>query len=963
MVLTRLLQVLIVLLLVAQAAADTVDVYVFNNQFSINQPGQPIRHPVITAGDSVRWVWLQGNHTTTSVAGSMEVWNAPISSGSPNYTHTFMHPGVFWYYCIPHGFDNGDGTAGGMSGTVTVLPSGIGACCLPMGCEQTTQASCLTQGGVFHGVGTPCDPDPCKAAVVTVEIVSERDSVLYETADGSLANSLGRYLYVGNQNSGNRRRSLLYFDLSQIPAGAMVVDAQVRLFCNSSQGSATAVTLRRLLSDWGEGTSIAGGNEGSGAAATPGDATWRHTFFPNQFWSTPGGDFLPQNSSSTIVSAQNTAYTWSGGTISADVQHWLHMPGTNFGWIMQGDEASSSNTKRFNSRDSVDPANRPRLIVTYVPAGPTGACCLSDGGCEQRTAMDCDSIGGSFWGVGTDCESVLCPVVLEPFVDALPIPGVAAPTWGSPGSEAHYEISMTEQFQQLHRDLPPTRVWGYEGSYPGPTIEARRGEMVTVKWINDIRVAETGQLRTHHVLAVDECLHGPDMTGSVPVTVVHLHGGKVPPDSDGYPEEAFPPGQASHVYTYPNIQPAGTLWYHDHALGITRLNVMMGLAGFYLIRDHFDDGLDLPSGAYEIPLAIQDRTFAADGSFAYPEQWHEHFFGDTILVNGKVWPYLEVDRGKYRFRMLNGSNSRAYTLSLSDGSVFWQIGTDLGLTEYPVALHEITLLPGERADVIIDFGSYAPGTEVVLANSAPAPFPGFPGVGVIPDVMLFRVTGETGHTAPIPGSLVEVPWIDPGDAVVERVLELKTVPNTHCPDHHDAMWTIDGRMWHEITEYPVLGTVEIWTWKNNSGISHPMHIHLVMSQILNRQAIDDVTGEPVGPVLPPRDFERGWKDTVDAPPGYFTRVIARFDGFTGLYPYHCHILEHEDHEMMRQFEVVAPPCPADLTGDGVLNFFDLAFYLTLFNSGDPAADLAPPFGLINFFDLSEYLSRYNAGCP
>lgn len=958
------------ILAAVHACAATVDVYVFNNQFSMNQPGQPIQHPVISVGDTVRWVWLQGNHTTTSVAGSMEQWNSPISSSSTTFSHTFTHTGTHWYYCIPHGSDNGDGTASGMSGTVTVLSAAIGACCLPSGmCMLTTSTDCAAQGGAFQGEGTGCSPNPCSSQSITIELIADRDNILYETTDGSISNALGRHLYAGNQNTGARRRPVLRFDTSVIPPGAEVVSASLQLYCNQSQGAPFSVSVRRLMADWGEGTSAATGNEGSGAPSTNGDATWIHRFFPSQLWTAPGGNFASVSSASTTVGAQGAFFVWSSAGIASDVQHWIDMPAMNYGWILFGDEASSANTKRFDSRNATTPANHPRLIVTYLPAPPIGACCLPSGLCELLSESHCMMHGGVYAGDGTDCADADCSVLLIPFVDPLPLPGVAQPVVGNPGGAAHYEIAMTEQFQRLHRDLPETRVWGYAGSYPGPTIEAWRDEAVTVRWINDLRDADTGQLRTAHPLMIDECLHGPDVTGQTPVAVVHLHGGKVPPDSDGYPEDAFPPGQSSPIYTYPNIQPAGTLWYHDHALGITRLNVMMGLAGFYLLRDSVEASLTLPAGQYEVPLAIQDRSFRADGSIRYPEMWHEHFFGDTILVNGKVWPYLNVDRGKYRFRMLNGSNSRAYTLSLSNGATFWQIGTDLGLVPAPVAMTSLTILPGERADVVIDFASYAPGTEVLLQNSAPAPFPGFPGVGVIPDVMKFIVGSQTGHTAPLPAALVEVPPIDPEDASIERVLDLRLAPNTHCPDHHGQVWTIDGLMWDDITEFPTLNDVEIWTWRNNSGISHPMHMHLVMFQVLNRQAIDDITGQPTGPLLPPADFEQGWKDTVDAWPGHFTRVITQFTGFTGLYAYHCHILEHEDHEMMRQFMVLAP-CLADYNADGLADILDFLDFIDDFSACD---GLPGPCGtngnadvnnddLVDVLDLLDFLDAFSNGC-
>jgi spore coat protein A len=179
---------------------------------------------------------------------------------------------------------------------------------------------------------------------------------------------------------------------------------------------------------------------------------------------------------------------------------------------------------------------------------------------------------------------VSCPVILTPFVDALPIPAVAQPISGVAGGAATYSIGMTEFTQQLHRDLPPTRVGGYNGTYPGPTIEARRNLPVDVTWVNNLRDS-TGALRTTHLLPVDLCLHGPNMSGGVPVTVVHLHGAHVAPAGDGDPDLAFGPGQSSPVYHYPNDQNASTYWYHDHALGLTRLNVYMGLAGFYLIRE------------------------------------------------------------------------------------------------------------------------------------------------------------------------------------------------------------------------------------------------------------------------------------------------------------------------------------------------------------------------------------------
>jgi spore coat protein A len=311
-----------------------------------------------------------------------------------------------------------------------------------------------------------------------------------------------------------------------------------------------------------------------------------------------------------------------------------------------------------------------------------------------------------------------------------------------------------------------------------------------------------------------------------------------------------------------------------------------------------------------VPLAIQDRSFRPDGSFKYPEDWQDHFFGDTILVNGKVWPVLQVKRGKYRFRLLGGSNSRTVRLSLSSGAPFQVLGMEGGLLDAPVTLSQITLGPGERADAVVDFEPYAAGTEIVLQNDAPAPFPGTPGVGVIPNVMKFVVTSELGHTAALPATLRAMELLDPAGSVIERDFELAKQGDA-CAGN---IWTINGLHWDDITEYPELGTTEIWRFVNRSGITHPMHMHLVMFQVLDRQAFEEIGGNvvPIGSPVPPPAHEAGWKDTVQVGPNEILRVIARFERYTGLYAYHCHILEHEDHEMMRQFQTVTT------CGDGVL---------------------------------------------
>jgi spore coat protein A len=791
-----------------------------------------------------------------------------------------------------------------------------------------------------------------RADVVTIG--ASRDNTIYSES-GAESNGAGDSIFAGRTKDGPIRRALIRFDVAgAVPAGSFVSSVTLTLYLSRTRTQDQTVSLHRLSADWGEGTSEAPGEEGGGAPATPGDATWTQRFYPSTPWSTAGGSFVGTASGATIVGGNTGFYGWSSAGMATDVQSWLDTPAANFGWILLGNEAATRVVKRFESRDSNDAARRPALTITFIPPAATGACCAADGGCSvvtdpggscggvyqgagtsctpnlcpqpagacclpdasatctEVTAASCTAQAGAYQGDFASCTATQCPVVLTPFVDALPLPAAAVPTSGTSGGVASYTLTMREVQQQLHRDLPPTKVWGFGdgpsgASTPGPTLEATSGLPVTVTWKNDLRDLATGQLRTLHALPVDGCMHGA--SDASPRTVVHLHGGHVPAAVDGHPESTFLPGQQV-TYTYPNLQLPASLWYHDHALGITRLNVMMGLAGAYLVRDPVEQALGLPAGEYEVPLVIQDRSFRPDGSLSYPAMWHEHFFGDTVLVNGKVWPVLNVKRGKYRFRIYDGSNSRTYRLRLSNGAPFQVIGMEGGLLPAPVPTTPITLGPGERADVVVDFAPYAAGTAITLLNDAPAPFPGTAGVGVIPNVMKFVVGSATGHTAALPAALRPLDAIDPADAVVTRDFELAKQGDA-CAG---TMWTINGLGWDDVTEYPELGTTEIWRFVNRSGVTHPMHMHLVMFQVLDRQAFEEIGGNvvPIGSPVPPPPHEAGWKDTVQVGPNEIVRVIARFERYTGRFPYHCHILEHEDHEMMRQFETVTA------CGDGVL---------------------------------------------
>lgn len=795
----------------------------------------------------------------------------------------------------------------------------------------------------------------------TATLGPARDTTLYQTSPetADAGNGSGDYLFSGVTKEGLARRALLLFDVaSSIPAGAVIDSVELTLNVSKVPNplNPADVALFRVTSLWGEGSSQAPGEEGQGQVPPDtGDSTWRHTFYDDTFWTSPGGDFL-ETPRATISIGDQGRYTWASTTgMVADVQSWLDQPASNFGWIVIADESDTKNSKRFDSREIVGDT-RPSLVVNYhvdEPVGycctgeacvvvieqqcdvlggefggvgtscspnpcsdPAGACCAGNGTCSDTTRSACEAGEGIFQGEGSLCDTLMCPVNLTPWLDALPLPRVAVPASGAAGGSASYDIAIRETAQQLHSELPPSVVWAYDDgtgpSYPGPTIEAGSGLEVNVNWINDLRDVDTGDYRTEHILDVDQsCIHGAQ---NLPKVVVHLHGGHVSEENDGYPENTFLPGHQAG-YVYPNQQQAGTLWYHDHALGITRLNVYMGLAGAYILRDETEQALELPAGTFEVPLVIQDRRFEAGGQLYYPAVWQDHFFGDKAVVNGKVWPYFDVTRGKYRFRLLNGSGSRVYTLSLApdSGSLdFTVIGTEGGLLAAPVSgVSSLTMGPGERYDVIVDFEGFDIGSEILLENSAAAPFPG--GSPSLPEILKFVVVDGAAHTAEIPDTLRALGTIDPAESVVARDFVLGKASDDGCGRQN---WLINGLGWDDITEYPELGTVETWRFINDSGVSHPMHMHLVFFRILDRQSFTMGPEEeiiPQGDPEPPAAWEDGWKDTVMVHPGQMVRVIARFEDYAGKYAYHCHILEHEDHEMMRQFQTIVPNC--EVTGE------------------------------------------------
>lgn len=487
---------------------------------------------------------------------------------------------------------------------------------------------------------------------------------------------------------------------------------------------------------------------------------------------------------------------------------------------------------------------------------------------------------------------------LEPFVDPLPIPPTAVPVLSTrsnsnPASAMLYRLQMRAIAARVHRDVPPTTFWAYGNSFPGPTIEARRGQPICVEWAN--------QLPEKHFLPIDHKLCGAEDDQPDVRTVVHLHGGRVAPESDGYPESWYATGK-SVSYSYPNEQGAAMLWYHDHAMGIERLNIYAGLFGAYLLRDTREDDLNLPRGKYEIPLLLCDRMLRQDGQLYYPISlnpegpWVPECFGDCFLVNGKLLPYLEVEPRKYRFRILNASNARFFHLTLENGQNFFQIGTDQGLLAGPVEVKRLQLAGGERADVVVDFSQNA-GESIVLRND------------ILP-LLQFRVSRQkVTDTSSLPRTLETFVPIPEGEAVVTRTLTLNEYDNLIGKP---MSMLLNGSRWHDpITERPRHGSVEIWQLINLTPDTHPIHLHQVRFQVLDRQPIfvpGYLTTKTLtfrGPATGPAANEAGWKDTVRAEPRGVTRIIVRFDGYTGRFVWHCHTLEHAANEMMRPYEIVS----------------------------------------------------------
>jgi FtsP/CotA-like multicopper oxidase with cupredoxin domain len=636
----------------------------------------------------------------------------------------------------------------------------------------------------------------------------------------------------------------------------------------------------------------------------------------------------------------------------------------------------------------------------------------------------------------SDIPKYVTPLLIPP---VMPRAGTILTKGGRPAD--YYEISMRQISQQiLPAGLPATTVWGYGAvaaadrrgllvhNAPSLTIEARWNAPVRVKWINELVDANGKYLP--HLLPVDQTLHwanppgGPSRrdsrptfdstpgayTGPVPI-VTHVHGAVgVGDESDGYAEAWYlpaagniPAGYASEgtwydffagkaatnfgatwgpgyaVFQYPNHNRASTIWYHDHALGMTRLNVYAGPAGFYIVRggpagdkavidSTTGQPAVLPGPApiegdkfppnktyFEIPVAIQDRAFNLDGSLFYPDTraffdeyagpfipttdvspiWNPEFFGNCIMVNGNTWPFLDVQQRRYRFRFLNGCQSRFLILDFSSipGVEVWQIGNEGGFLAAPVNItadHGNRILMGlaERADVIVDFANVPLGSYVLRNVGPDEPFGGgLPGAEFEPadtestgQIMQFNVRAALAPDPTTPPQFLMLPPITPLPAEIRTrpLALLEMMSEVHDGPAEALLGTVgaDGipveKIWADpVTENPAAGDTEVWEFYNLTADAHPMHVHEVAFEVVNRQRLATVEGDeddvavPVqldGDPRPPEPSETGFKDTVIAYPGEVTRIRAQFNT-PGQFVWHCHIVEHEDNEMMRPYRI------------------------------------------------------------
>ncbi|XP_057765891.1 multicopper oxidase LPR2 isoform X2 [Salvia miltiorrhiza] len=543
-------------------------------------------------------------------------------------------------------------------------------------------------------------------------------------------------------------------------------------------------------------------------------------------------------------------------------------------------------------------------------------------------------------------DRLIRPSELEMFVDELPdMPRIKGFDFVDASLvPTNLNIGMYHKLWKFHRDLPATPVFAYgttkeNATVPGPTIEALHGIHTRIKWTN--------YLPSKHILPWDPTIPTatPHKGKGIP-TVVHLHGGVDEPESDGHSGAWFTarfkdrgPSWTRKTYKYHNVQHPGTLWYHDHAMGLTRVNLLAGLVGAYIIRQ---PRVELPLGLpydeeFDRPLVVFDRSFSTDGSIymdpkgnnpSIHPQWQPEYFGDAIVVNGKAWPYMIVRRRKYRFRIINASNARFFNFSFDNGLKFIHVGSDSAYNEKPVMLNSFLLAPSEIADVVVDF-SKSKSKSAILSNDAAYPYPsGDPVNAANSKVMKFIIKPKHEvDTSKIPKKLIKYPPPSPSVSGVTRYIALYEY--TSAIDEPTHLY-INGLPYEAAaTEKPKVGATEIWNVINLTEDNHPLHIHLGLFVVVEQTELVDVDEfktcmfkyndavecgvhkYAVGNKTEVPAHEKGWKNVFKMMPGHITKIIVKFSYIHSNqsypfdatahpgYVYHCHILDHEDNAMMR----------------------------------------------------------------
>jgi spore coat protein A, manganese oxidase len=466
----------------------------------------------------------------------------------------------------------------------------------------------------------------------------------------------------------------------------------------------------------------------------------------------------------------------------------------------------------------------------------------------------------------------------RPFTTPFVTPPVAVP-YRTDETTDYYKMYM----KSVQTEIIPgyqTTLFAYEGTVPGPTVKVNRGRKVVVRHCNTLP-------NVHPTL------------GYEPWTSVHLHGSASLPQFDGYASDITRPGEFKD-YHYPNFQRARTLWYHDHGIHHTAENAYHGCAAQYHLHDPVEQALPIPQGRYDVPLVLSDALFNSDGSLLFTLEDDAGLWGDVIMVNGRPWPVMRVERRKYRFRVLGSAVSRSWKLSLDSGEPMAVIGTDGGLMPVPQYVTSIKMVSGERYEVVIDFAKYPIGRRVVLRNSSPKNNRSYLNTD---KVMAFDVVSEATDL-----TNNEVPAVLRTDDPVMALRPEDAVGTRQFLFHRsNGEWRVNNTTWKDVENsnfefslaQPRNGDTEIWEFKNTSGgWFHPVHVHLVDFKILDRNS------------KPPFAYEKGPKDVIYLGENETVRMIAKFEG-VGKYMIHCHNLLHEDHDMMSQFEVIDAAGPGD----------------------------------------------------